>query len=93
MHMKTLCAREAISVRSYVKRTTKINASFVRCDEIERLNSSSNPVCALIYWTKFTAMALSQGHKPRRRETRAFTGYRNSEQSLLQFQDPVNLFD
>jgi len=67
-HERTLCAREAISVRSGVKRTTKINASFVRCEEFERLNSSSNPVYALSYWTNFAAMALSQGHKPRRSE-------------------------
>src|SRR5829696_7223415 len=85
----SMCARGNLT-RSRVNRTTKINASFVRCDEVERLNSSSNPVSALIYWTNFAAMALSQGYKPRRRETRAFPGYRISEQSLLQIQDPVN---
>lgn len=82
---KTLCAREAISVRSDVKRTTKINASFVRCDEVERLNSSSNPVSALMYWTSFTAMALSQVHKPRRRETRAFPGYEIQSRDYCRF--------
>lgn len=89
-HMKELYVRAGNLTRSRVKRTTKINASFVRCDEVERLNSSSNPVSALIYWTNFAAIALSQGYKPRRRETRAFPGYRISEQSLLQIQDPVN---